>query len=166
MTTNFQRTANWLAACGKQPGDKATIGVQAGCHLEEFAEQLDCMVLVSNTGLASAALQEISDVLKGVANTLKHGHATVEIHDHEELLDGLCDAEVTGNGLAYFLGYDKDGADQAVLFANDDKLNPDGTPVIKPGGKIGKREGWMPPDMAPFIPHVIGEVDAQVGQQG
>ena len=62
----------------------------------------------------------------------------------------MCDREVTGNGVAFLAGMDKDGADQAVLAANDAKL-VDGKPVILPGGKIGKPAGWTPPNLAPFV---------------
>lgn len=149
---NFDRTAEWLKVCAKEIGNAKHISLQAGCHLEEVAELLDAVVLESNTGLASSALAEVSDVLKGIANTLKAGNAKVVIYDHEAALDALCDSEVTGNGLAYLLGYDKPGADQVVLASNEAKLKPDGTPVILPGGKIGKVPGWTPPDLSPFVP--------------
>jgi hypothetical protein len=58
--------------------------------------------------------------------------------------------EVTGNGVAYLAGFDKDGADQAVLASNEAKL-VDGKPVILEGGKIGKPAGWTPPDLTPFV---------------
>ena len=59
-------------------------------------------------------------------------------------------SEVTGNGVAYLAGFDKRGADQAVLASNDAKL-VDGKPVIMPGGKIGKPEGWKAPDLSGFV---------------
>jgi hypothetical protein len=31
--TNYQRTATWLAACDKTPGDSHHISVQIGCDL-------------------------------------------------------------------------------------------------------------------------------------
>lgn len=67
-----------------------------------------------------------------------------------EALDALCDREVTGNGVAFLAGMDKDGADKAVLDSNDAKL-VDGKPVILPDGKIGKPPGWTPPNLAPFV---------------
>ena len=41
-TSNFERTAAWLKACGKVPGP-AALSVQLGCHLEEFLEFLMCI---------------------------------------------------------------------------------------------------------------------------
>lgn len=52
--------------------------------------------------------------------------------------------------MAYLAGFDKDGADGAVLDANDAKL-VDGKPVLLPGGKIGKPEGWKPPGLSVFL---------------
>lgn len=66
------------------------------------------------------------------------------------MLDALCDREVTGNGLAFLLGFDKDAADQEVLRSNDSKLNEDGTPVILPGGKIGKSRRYRAPNLEAF----------------
>ena len=57
---------------------------------------------------------------------------------------------MTGNGIAYLADMDKEGADQAVLDANDAKL-VGGKPVILPGGKIGKPEGWKPADISGFV---------------
>jgi hypothetical protein len=38
----FQRTANWLKACGKEPTIE-NLSVQLGVHLEEFCELLACL---------------------------------------------------------------------------------------------------------------------------
>jgi len=65
-------------------------------------------------------------------------------------LDALCDMEVTGNGVAYLAGFNKRTADGRVLDANDAKL-VDGKPVILPGGKIGKPEGWAPADLSDCV---------------
>jgi hypothetical protein len=70
----------------------------------------------------------------------------VPTHLRIDALDALCDTEVTGNGLAYMMGFDKPTADALVLDSNDAKL-VDGKPVILEGGKIGKPEGWKAPDL-------------------
>lgn len=89
-------------------------------------------------------------VLDEVADDLKSGELQARFHDPIAGLDAICDSEVTGNGIAYLAGFDKDGADQAVLASNEAKL-VDGKPVLKPGGKIGKPEGWKAPDLTPFV---------------
>ena len=52
--------------------------------------------------------------------------------------------------MAYMANLDKPSADQAVLASNDAKL-VGGKPVILEGGKIGKPDGWKPPDLRPFV---------------
>ena len=154
MISNFKRTANWLSACGKTPSEQ-NASTQVGVHLEEISEFLREVTIISNTGISHNTLQEIAEALSGVGVVLKKGYAQAAIYDHEAALDALCDAEVTGNGVAYLLNYDKPGADLAVLAANEAKLNDDGTPVILDGGKIGKKAGWTAPDIAPFVANAI-----------
>lgn len=149
QATNFERTAAWLKACGKVPGP-AALSVQIGCHLEEFIEFLMCIDFDSSEDAASL---EISvEKLQHVATGLKMGMVMAGINksDRIEALDALCDSDVTGNGVAYLAGFDKRGADQAVLASNDAKL-VDGKPVILPGGKIGKPDGWKAPDLSGFV---------------
>lgn len=149
--TNFQRTASWLAACGKQPGNEDQFSVQLGVDIEEFIEGLACIELdlpADAMNEASAAIALLADV----AVLLKRGAAKARIVEGKraEFLDALCDREVTGNGLAYLAGFDKDGADEAVLDSNDAKL-VDGKAILAPGGKIMKPEGWTAPDLKNFV---------------
>jgi predicted HAD superfamily Cof-like phosphohydrolase len=149
QTSNFERTAAWLKACGKVPGP-AALSVQIGCHIEEFVEFLMCIDFDSAKDLENLE-SCVADMLH-VAAGLKKGlvMASINPSDRIEALDALCDSEVTGNGVAYLAGFDKRGADQAVLASNDAKL-VDGKPVILPGGKIGKPEGWKAPDLSGFV---------------
>lgn len=147
--SNYQRTANWLSACGKQatPENAST---QIGCDLEESIEFLE-LLDVDSRGDQHLLLSAIYN-LKVVANNLKkrHSMATISPYNRVHALDALCDREVTGNGIAYLLGFNKPSADQAVLASNEAKL-VDGKPVILDGGKIGKPEGWTAPDLAAFV---------------
>lgn len=149
QTSNFERTAAWLKACGKVPGP-AALSVQIGCHIEEFVEFLMCIDFDSAKDLENLE-SCVADMLH-VAAGLKKGlvMASINPSDRIEALDALCDSEVTGNGVAYLAGFDKRGADLAVLASNDAKL-VDGKPVILPGGKIGKPEGWKAPDLSGFV---------------
>ena len=148
--TNHQRTARWLAACDKTPGDPHHTSVQIGCDLEETSELLSTIRL--NHERAQQVLERLVADLEWLGTKLKRGDYTAHIPNHlrVEALDALCDREVTGNGVAFLAGMDKDGADKAVLDSNDAKL-VDGRPVILPGGKIGKPPGWTPPNLAPFV---------------
>lgn len=147
--TNYNRTADWLAACGKQPGPE-TLSIQIGCDLEETAELLRCL-RVSKEGWARLLERLVIDI-ESLGAELKRGQlmAHFPAHLRADALDALCDREVTGNGVAYLAGFDKPAADAAVLASNDAKL-VDGKPVILPGGKIGKPAGWQAPNLKPFV---------------
>lgn len=147
--TNCERTTAWLAACGKTPSAK-NLSVQIGCDLEETAELLHCL-RVSKEGWARLLERVVID-LQSLGTALKKGDLVAHFPQHlrEDVLDAICDREVTGNGVAYMAGFDKIGADKAVLDSNDAKL-VDGKPVLLPGGKIGKPNGWKAPDLRPFI---------------
>lgn len=151
--TNYQRTAAWLHACGKQPSPR-DLSVQIGCHLEEIAEFLAVVHIdgLESGSKAHSALSMATDFLTQAAHDLKKGiaQAVIDVWDREKALDALCDAEVTGNGVAYLAGFDKEEADLAVLDANDAKL-VNGKPVILPGGKIGKPEGWKAADLSQMV---------------
>lgn len=140
--TNYQRTEDWLTACGKTPSDE-NLSVQVGCHLEELMEQIDQILIVGSVS-DNDALELAATRIKGIAHRLKTGATGIRIKNREKFLDGLCDGEVTGNGVAYMAGMDKQEADRRVLFSNDAKL-VDGKPVLLPGGKIGKPAGWVAP---------------------
>lgn len=147
--TNFQRTAAWLESCGKEPSQE-NISTQAGCAIEEFCEFLACL-RTDSEGYAKLLDRTRLD-LEWFASKLKRREQSVYIPTHlrVDALDALCDIEVTGNGVAYLAGFDKDSADQAVLDSNDAKL-VDGKPVILEGGKIGKPEGWKSPNLRGFV---------------
>ncbi len=149
--SNFQETANWLKACDKLPGDGAALAVQMGCDIEEQLELLKCFSFTMNEH-EYALFHHAIHSMEELATRLKTGDCEVKLapEDRIEALDAICDREVTGNGLAYLLGFDKDGADKAVIASNWAKL-VDGKPVLKPGGKIAKPEGWTAPDLTPFI---------------
>ena len=148
--TSFQRTASWLKACGKEPSPE-NLSVQIGCHIEEFVEFLQCVQLPVWTQ-ANSASQLARDLLTAMATSIKTGRAQASIgrEYREKALDALCDMEVTGNGVAYLAGFDKEKADQEVLAANDRKL-VDGRPVIREGGQIGKPMGWVAADLRDCI---------------
>ena len=147
--TNFDRTAAWLKACGKEPNQE-NLSVQSGCHIEEFCEFLRTL-RTDSEGYAKLLERTCND-LEWFASKLKRREQFVYIPTHlrTDALDALCDTEVTGNGVAYLAGFAKKGADEAVLASNDAKL-VDGKPVILEGGKIGKPPGWKAPELRGFV---------------
>lgn len=150
--TNYDRTKAWLSACGKRPS-KDSLSVQIGCDIEEATEFLREVDFDADPDTAvrlrRIILRAVED-LEFVALKIKKGEHTAILSNYEKALDALCDREVTGNGVAYFANFNKNAADQAVLDANDAKL-VDGKPVILPGGKIGKPEGWKPADLSGYV---------------
>lgn len=149
--TNFQRTASWLKACGKEVGCPADLSVQIGCDAEEYAEWLSC-VRVSQEGWAKV-LERVTQDLNDLATAIKTGKIIAHIPQHlrVDALDSRCDINVTGDGVAYLAGMDKDAADKEVLNSNDSKLDEHGNPVILAGGKIGKSDRYVKPDLKGFV---------------
>jgi len=148
--SNFKRTADWLYACGKVPGHAGDLSVQIGVDLEETAELLRCL-RVNKEGW-SRLLERLVIDLESFGNELKRQRLVAHFPNHlrPDVLDALCDREVTGNGVAYLAGFDKDGADQEVLRSNESKFE-NGKPVILEGGKIGKGKNYSPPNLKPFV---------------
>lgn len=148
--SNFQRTADFLAAAGKQPHNDKQLSVQIGVHLEEIAEFLDELRIVDSPS-DNESLLHSSTRIKGLAHRVKQGHTQIKIANRIRALDALCDSEVTGNGVAFLAGLKKEEADDRVLQSNASKLNSDGTAVILPGGKIGKSANYR----APFLDDLV-----------
>ena len=147
--TNFERTKNWLIACGKEQNEK-DLSTQVGVHVEEFLEFMSTLSFEGMGQISPANLIASSENFARFANDVKSGVIKASVRDRVACLDALCDTEVTGNGIAFLACFDKEGADQAVLDSNDAKL-VDGKPVILEGGKIGKPEGWKAPDLSSFV---------------
>ena len=149
MKSNFQRTADWLFACGKGQ-TVPNLSVQIGCDLEEAIEFLDC-IEIDDREMRDQMVVALQ-ALELIAVRCKRGQTMARIKPNRRVdaLDALCDREVTGNGVAYLAKMDKPGADRAVLDSNDAKL-VDGKPVILQGGKIGKPDGWVAPDLRGFV---------------
>lgn len=147
--SNFERTRDWLIACGKEPNEQ-NLSVQIGCHLEEVAEFLSALEV--NTALSDFVLRNAIIQLTTLGEGLKKGmvKATIPTERRVDALDALCDAEVTGNGVAFMANFIKPAADEEVLSSNEAKL-VNGRPVLLPGGKIGKPEGWKAPDLQQFV---------------
>lgn len=151
MSTNFTRTSEWLAACGKQPNNTEHTSTAIGVHLEEIREQLE-LLRVSQDGWA-AVLERIVIDLKHLSEAIKTGKVVAHVPQHlrTEFLKELCDGKVTTDGIAYFLGADMDEADKRVIDANWSKFDKDGKPVILPGGKLGKSDLYRKADLKGLI---------------
>lgn len=146
--TNFDRVSAWLQVYGKQPS-KETFSLQVGCMIEEFVEFLGT-VHFDNYSKQQKDMEAAAALLETIGNSLKKEGALLTILDPVECLDALCDVDVTLNGVSFFAGFDKNGADDEVMTSNESKFE-NGRPVILPGGKIGKSTSYIPPQLEKFI---------------
>ncbi len=145
--TNYDRVSNWIATTGKEKNQK-NLSVQVGVHIEEFVEFLETLSFESSP--LNLHTESAIGVLSVLGNALKKNGYLVSITDRVACLDSLCDQDVTLNGVAYLAGFDKNGADEAVLDSNDSKFE-DGKAVILEGGKIGKGKNYVAPDLTKFV---------------
>ena len=73
----------------------------------------------------------------------------------EEHLDALIDLIYVTIGAGVALGHDMQGAWDEVHKTNMAKLGPDGKPIIREDGKVIKPAGWQPPQLTPFLGHLL-----------
>lgn len=113
-----------------------------GLQFEELAEKLEAL------GLAGYAAR-----LGAMGDLFKTGKfdRDIELADPLELLDADIDLAVVSIGSAYSMGADVLGAAGEVCRANLDKAGPDGKIARDANGKAMKPEGWVAPDLVPFL---------------
>lgn len=150
--TNFDRVSAWLQCYDKTPS-KSTFSLQTGCMIEEFVEFLGSVKFDNNLEL-QAAMEAAASTLDAVGNSLKKDGALLTILDPVECLDALCDIDVTLQGVSYFAGFDKNGADDEVMTSNESKLE-NGKPVLQAGGKVAKGSSYVPPQLDRFVLQAI-----------
>lgn len=144
------RIPQWFLLSKKMPNG-INMSTQGGVVLEEMAEFLRELTITSATGVSDVVRVEVITMLELIGKQLKDGAAHIYIYDRLQALDAMCDIDVSLNGFAHLGGFHKAAADMRVVDSMFDKINEDGTPVILPGGKIGKREGWEAPDLSAFV---------------
>ena len=146
--TNFDRVSKWLQSYGKEPS-QSTFSLQVGCMIEEFVEFLHTVQFDDNPE-QQTAVSTAAALLDAAGNSLKKQGALLTINNKIDCLDALCDIDVTVQGVCFFAGFDKNGADDEVMRSNESKFD-NGKPVIMPGGKIGKSASYVPPQLDRFI---------------
>jgi predicted HAD superfamily Cof-like phosphohydrolase len=73
-------------------------------------------------------------------------------NDQVETLDALIDILVVTIGAIHSMGSDAEGAWKEVMMTNFAKIDHDTGKVRKrEDGKVLKPQGWVPPDLKPFI---------------
>ena len=75
-----------------------------------------------------------------------------EAHDMEAELDALIDILVVTIGALHSAGFDAEGAWKEVMSTNFAKIDRDTGKVRKrEDGKVLKPQGWVAPNMVPFL---------------
>ena len=146
MDTIKQITA-WFETAKPNPNEM-DFSKQLGCFIEEVAEVLECLKTGDASGLSK--LNGLRIAADGLAVDLKGGRYITDVRYNVGILKELCDVIVTCVGVAYMLGYDIEGALQAVAESNDSKFE-NGKPVFNEQGKIIKGAGYIEPDLERFI---------------
>lgn len=122
-----------------RPNPTATnLGVQLGCHAEEFVEMLESL----EPTLA------VSDALKAVhhlAEMWKSGAQYPMIADRKELLDSLADQIVTAVGVGHCANMNVPEACLRVNQSNWSKFSPEGQPYFNEAGKVKKGPNYVEP---------------------
>ena len=130
----------WYEIAKPEPTFK-DVAMQVGVHYEEVAEMMEA---TNNDGDETYELAEFYKQGYGNDNLINF--------DHLALLDALCDQIVAAIGVGVMMGFDMEKALAEVNRSNYTKFNADGTPYIRPDGKIGKNpDTYKEPELAQFL---------------
>ncbi len=124
--------------------------VQLGCHLEEIAEMLETLTFhfIHNPHLIRGDDTDLYIHVKRMADFLKNGGYTAEIHDRKGFLDSIADQVVTGIGAAHCAKMYPVEAIRRVNTSNWTKVDKATNEFLRDAnGKIMKPEGYQPPDL-------------------
>jgi len=146
--TEIQRTLEWFEAAVPAPTIE-NVCVQIGCHLEEVAEMLDCLMVGENIvfkidELATAFKQKKPLQLKLCRDLVDSGHLTA-------FVDSIGDQYVTGLGCLHMLGVDAHGVIKEINDSNYSKFGDDGKPIFDANGKIKKGAYYREPQLKQFL---------------
>lgn len=143
----IESIVQWFNTAKPEPTNQDLVKQIAFC-VEEFTEMLEairCDFMVGQMKTLKAELMSISDD-RGACDCY------VANFDQVALLDALCDQVVTATGVGVFMGAKFIPALEEVNASNYTKFNADGTPYIRPDGKIGKNpETYKEPELAQFL---------------
>nr|QTZ82717.1 MAG: nucleoside triphosphate pyrophosphohydrolase-like protein [Enquatrovirus sp.] len=131
---------DWFKAALPEPTEKDR-SVQAGVHLEEFAEMLEAM-----------GHQEYASQIHELAMKYKNQELVLTLDKDAEIayLDALGDQVVTATANAYVRGYKWDEALTEINQSNFSKFE-DGKPVFNEQGKIAKGKDYFKPDLEQYV---------------
>ena len=165
MTAEIPRTADALVesvylfnkiAGPCEPGhfNAERVGFYTGMQMEELAETITAIALGAAEVRERENLTILASILAGHGKDFKANkhYGAVLRADRDELLDGAVDSVVVSLGSAVYQSPKFREAIGEVLRANADKA-PGGVATRDEYGKIQKPEGWIKPNLAPFVDH-------------
>jgi predicted HAD superfamily Cof-like phosphohydrolase len=147
MKNTQQEIIEWFSKAVPNP-TQANKRVQIAVHIEEFAEMF--RGIAADDKDAIKLLEELKVVAENASNYLKSNHrVNIFAVDPVELLDSLCDQQVTANGVGWMFGYDMIESLAEVSASNNSKF-VDGMPIFNDQGKIGKGPDYFEPALEKF----------------
>ena len=140
MTNTLAEITTWHQRARPNPTNSNNLGVQAGCHAEEFVEMLRAFEQTIAVSDAVRSVEHLAELWKSGA------HYPV-IADREELLDSLADQIVTAVGVGHCANMDVTEACLRVNESNWSKFDALGYPIFNEHGKIKKGPHYVQPDL-------------------
>ena len=143
----IQSIIRWFDIAKPEPTNQDLLK-QIAFHFEEVAEMLDALKCEHT----ARQIKDFKDYILFISEFETRTAEWLDDIDRGALLDALCDQVVTATGVAVLAGMDFEPALAEVNRSNYTKFNADGTPYIKPDGKIGKNpETYQEPELTQFL---------------
>ena len=139
MTNTLAEITTWHQRARPNPTAE-NLGIQAGCHAEEFCEMLDTMP-------QTVAISDARRAVGVLADLWKSGAHFVHIRDREGFLDSLADQIVTAVGVGHCANMDVTEACLRVNESNWSKFDGNGQPIFNEHGKVKKGPNYVQPDL-------------------
>ena len=139
MANTLDRIEWWHQRARPAPTAQ-TLGIQIGCHAEEFCEMLESLE-------PTEAVLKAWDALDHLAALWKSGKHFPVIKDREAFLDSLADQVVTAVGVGYGANMNIVEACARVDASNWTKFDAKGQPTFTEQGKIAKPDTYAPPNL-------------------
>lgn len=152
----LQQIVDWFKDAKPNP-TISQIDTQVGAHLEEVAEMVKVLQQTSTSYHVAQTLFDLHQKLDEASKGFYSGNLTIAYPMLNntakiELLDAICDQQITSTGVGVMLGFDVEGALQEVVRSNDTKRLEDGSFVYNRFGKVMKpKKTFEEAQLAPFI---------------
>lgn len=140
--TETQSIANWFHIAKPKPSNQNIIQ-QIAYHFEEVAEMCQAIKCYYEAEL----LEDLKDKL--LSFDKRQCNEFIKHVNKLNLIDALCDQQITAIGVGTMFGFDMPNALIEVNESNYTKFE-NGKPVINEQGKITKGKQYRKPNLEPF----------------